>query len=138
MQSPFVIVTGPQGCGKTLHASTLAAHLGCGHVVDGWTPGDGLVPGALHLTNEPMETLAVDYGDGPAPRVLPLPILREFADVALSCGLVAEGDGVAAPAVDLRAVTLAAVSAGLDADFAAADAPLAAPVAAPRKPRKGA
>ncbi len=47
-----VIVTGPQGCGKTLHAAKLKAHFGCTSVVDEWWSGDPIVPGALHLTCE--------------------------------------------------------------------------------------
>lgn len=35
-----VIVYGPQGCGKTKNAATLAAHFGLSHIVDDWTPGN--------------------------------------------------------------------------------------------------
>lgn len=49
-----VILTGPQGCGKTRHAPALMQHLGCAKVVDEWWPGQRLVPGALHLTCEPV------------------------------------------------------------------------------------
>lgn len=77
-----VIITGPQGCGKTLHASTLAQAVGCDHVVDGWhnTGPEPLTLGALHLTNEPAETLVLAYGDRA--------VIREYADVAMSCGLI--------------------------------------------------
>lgn len=46
-----VIVTGPQGCGKSLHRAALLRSTGCNGVVDEWWPGDPLVPGALHLTH---------------------------------------------------------------------------------------
>lgn len=46
-----VVLSGPQGCGKTLRASELAARFGCRQIVDGWWPGMRTVPGALHLTH---------------------------------------------------------------------------------------
>lgn len=49
-----LIVTGPQGCGKTWHAAELMRRFGCSRVVDEWWPGDVLTPGALHLTNVPV------------------------------------------------------------------------------------
>ncbi len=49
-----VILSGPQGCGKSLAAAGLSADLGCTHVVDEWTPGQALQPGALHVTNSPV------------------------------------------------------------------------------------
>lgn len=46
-----IVVYGPQGCGKTRQAQTLAAQHGCESIVDEWHEGAALVPGALHLTN---------------------------------------------------------------------------------------
>lgn len=49
-----VIVTGPQGCGKTLAAERLRRKYGCREVCDEWWPGAPLRPGVLHLTHVPM------------------------------------------------------------------------------------
>jgi tRNA A37 N6-isopentenylltransferase MiaA len=49
-----VIVSGPQGCGKTRHAAMLAKLYGCQSIVDDWYPGMRTVSGALHLTHEPL------------------------------------------------------------------------------------
>lgn len=46
-----VVLSGPQGCGKTRHAAELMRLLGCDRVIDEWWPGQPLVPGALHLTH---------------------------------------------------------------------------------------
>lgn len=48
------IVYGPQACGKTRNAATLAAHFGLSHVVDDWQPGDEVPPDTLVLTNVDM------------------------------------------------------------------------------------
>jgi len=45
----------PQGWGKTTMAPTLAAFLGLDWIVEEWHPAQGLLSGALHLTNEPVE-----------------------------------------------------------------------------------
>lgn len=45
-----VIVCGPKGCGKTLHATALRQLFECTSVVDDWLPARGLADGALHLT----------------------------------------------------------------------------------------
>lgn len=55
-----VIVTGPQGCGKTRHAARLAEALGCDGVVDDWWPGVPLQAGKLHLTHSPVTSLDPD------------------------------------------------------------------------------
>lgn len=49
--SKTVIVIGPQGCGKTLHAEALRQHFGCGYVFDNWRPAQGVIDGALMLTS---------------------------------------------------------------------------------------
>ena len=49
-----VIVTGPQGSGKTLVAEKLRARFGCAAVVEDWWPGTSITPGALHLTHHPI------------------------------------------------------------------------------------
>lgn len=50
-----VIVTGPQGCGKTRVAGRLKSYFGCrGAVVEEWWPGDPVIAGALHLTHAEM------------------------------------------------------------------------------------
>ncbi len=46
-----IILTAPQGWGKTRKAQALRQELGCTSVVDDWYLGDPLKPGALHLTN---------------------------------------------------------------------------------------
>lgn len=48
-----VIVTGPQGCGKTSASGQLAQRYGCKSIVDEWYSGMPIVPGALHLTCDP-------------------------------------------------------------------------------------
>lgn len=49
--APTAVLYMPQGSGKSTHAAAIAALLGCTSVADEWTPGNALVPGALHLTN---------------------------------------------------------------------------------------
>jgi len=71
-----VIIYAPQGTGKTKHAEALRKHFGCTKVIDGW-PGEGAFePGALHLTNMPVEAMSLeealrrmDSGDDPVQRM---------------------------------------------------------------------
>ena len=46
-----VLIIGPAGCGKTLHAEALRQHFGCDTVHDNWQPSHGTITGALMLTN---------------------------------------------------------------------------------------
>jgi len=46
-----VILTAPQGWGKTRNAEALRKQHGCTSVVDNWVYGTQPTPGALHLTN---------------------------------------------------------------------------------------
>lgn len=46
-----ILIVGPAGCGKTLHAEALRQHFQCSRIMDQWRPGDGLMPGALILTS---------------------------------------------------------------------------------------
>lgn len=47
-----VIFSAPQGWGKTLRADELKKTYGCNAIVEEWSPGKQMTPGALHLTNE--------------------------------------------------------------------------------------
>ncbi|MDO8777056.1 MAG: hypothetical protein Q7K57_51780 [Burkholderiaceae bacterium] len=47
-----VILTAPQGWGKTRNAEALQKEFGCRAVVDEWNHSQPLTSGALHLTNE--------------------------------------------------------------------------------------
>lgn len=47
---PTVIAHGPMACGKSRNSDALAARFGCDVVVEDWSPGDQIEPGALHLT----------------------------------------------------------------------------------------
>lgn len=49
-----VIVTGPRGSGKNRVAEGLRFRFGCATIVEDWWPGMAVVPGALHLTHEPI------------------------------------------------------------------------------------
>ncbi|WP_195178896.1 dATP/dGTP diphosphohydrolase domain-containing protein [Mesorhizobium sp. INR15] len=49
-----VIVSGPQGCGKTTNALALMKFFGCDTLIDGWCDGQPVVPHALHLTSDTM------------------------------------------------------------------------------------
>jgi hypothetical protein len=58
-ETPFfktVILSLPQGAGKSTIADQLAARLRCSHIVDEWDPGLPIYSGALHLTNINMTT----------------------------------------------------------------------------------
>lgn len=55
-----VIVTGPQGSGKSKHATRLARALGCEGVIEDWWPGDPLEQGRLHLTHAEMAGASTD------------------------------------------------------------------------------
>jgi shikimate kinase len=58
-----IILTGPQGCGKTINRQKIAAHLGMIFIDDGgWQLGDPLKDDTLHITNEVTE-LAFEYRD---------------------------------------------------------------------------
>lgn len=48
-----IILTAPQGWGKTTNAQALRQEFGCNRVVDNWKPMDCTFEGALHLTNTP-------------------------------------------------------------------------------------
>lgn len=70
-----VIVCGPPGCGKTLHAVALRQLFGCRSIVDDWLPARGLADGALHLTQmfpadelpfEKPDLLCVSFDDAMA------------------------------------------------------------------------
>lgn len=55
MKKP-VIVYGPQGCGKNVHAKHLAAHFGLARISYEFAPGDAVRVDTLHLTNcDPVE-----------------------------------------------------------------------------------
>jgi len=49
-----VVITGPQGSGKTRHAEALRAHFGLAHILDdeSWHAGDPVPDDTLVLTNE--------------------------------------------------------------------------------------
>lgn len=52
-----VILSAPQGWGKTTNAAGLQAEFGCTSIVDGWSSNDCITKGALHLTNQPPHEL---------------------------------------------------------------------------------
>jgi hypothetical protein len=51
MMCKTVVVHGPQGCGKTSNAESLAEYFGCSVVFDEWNGMDILPAGCLALTN---------------------------------------------------------------------------------------
>lgn len=46
-----VVIHGPQGCGKGIHAPLMARHFGCEQVVSDWNGTDPVPSGALVLTS---------------------------------------------------------------------------------------
>lgn len=53
-----IILTAPQGWGKTRHAQQWMSRYGCNSVVDEWFPGQAMKAGALHLTSAHPNELA--------------------------------------------------------------------------------
>ena len=51
-----VVLSAPQGWGKTRKAAALMTEFGCTSVVDEWMPGPNFRFGALHLTNERLDS----------------------------------------------------------------------------------
>jgi hypothetical protein len=51
-----IILTAPQGYGKTIRAEEFRQSYGCTSIVDDWTHGMPVTPGALHLTNDDLST----------------------------------------------------------------------------------
>lgn len=56
-----IILTAPQGWGKTRNAQELCAEFGCNQVVDDWHPDHATVEGALHLTNVHPQQIPEGY-----------------------------------------------------------------------------
>lgn len=52
--APTVILSAPQGTGKTTQALRIASALGCTQIVEEWNGSDPLPDGALALTNAPL------------------------------------------------------------------------------------
>jgi hypothetical protein len=50
-----IIVYGPQGCGKTLHAIDIMKYFGMSSWQDEWRPGMKIPENTLLLTNVPCE-----------------------------------------------------------------------------------
>ena len=49
----IVIIHGPQGCGKSMYARSLASYFGMDRIHDGWSATQGMPPeGTLVLTND--------------------------------------------------------------------------------------
>jgi hypothetical protein len=55
-QAKAAILSLPQGWGKTTMAPAMAAFLGLHWIVEEWHPAQHIVPGALHLTSEPVDS----------------------------------------------------------------------------------
>jgi len=51
LQPPTVVISAPQGAGKTRNAEALRVMFGCTSVVDGWDGIRQVPPGALVLTS---------------------------------------------------------------------------------------
>lgn len=56
-----VIITGPQGCGKTRNGAALARHYGKRRVIDDWTLGTPIPADAIALTNETHLVNAIPF-----------------------------------------------------------------------------
>lgn len=56
-QQKAVILSLPQGAGKSTIAQCMAARLGCFLIVDEWRVGQSLIQGALHLTQQGLDEL---------------------------------------------------------------------------------
>lgn len=67
-----VVIYGPQGCGKSTHATRLAAHFGKTRIIDAWTPGSQLGADTLALTNVPHKG-AIHYTDAAEAAGIDLP-----------------------------------------------------------------
>lgn len=67
--STTVIVTGPQGCGKTRMSRAIAAHFGISKVVDGWDGESEPPRDALLLTSVPGNQLSLHEALALAARV---------------------------------------------------------------------
>jgi hypothetical protein len=65
-----VVLTAPQGFGKTTHASKLHGWFGTTEIIDDWYPPLPLKEGAIHLTNCDAEFIHSLSDDLPAPFVL--------------------------------------------------------------------
>lgn len=61
-----VILSAPQGWGKTRNATALQREFRCARVVDGWHPSQGLTAGALHLTHLHGSDIAAQMAIDPA------------------------------------------------------------------------
>lgn len=46
-----IVITGPQGCGKSTNKEALAVYFGMKQVIDEWQPGDHLPETAIAFTN---------------------------------------------------------------------------------------
>lgn len=59
MTCSSVIITGPQGCGKTRNAKRIARKLNLARITDDWTPSieNFAQRNTLYLTNAPVENL---------------------------------------------------------------------------------
>lgn len=56
-----VVITGPQGCGKSNHGEALARHYGKVAVIDDWTIGTPIPSDAIALTSETRLINAIRY-----------------------------------------------------------------------------
>ncbi|OGO99927.1 MAG: hypothetical protein A2Z93_14395 [Curvibacter sp. GWA2_64_110] len=64
MSAPTIILSAPQGWGKTRQKAALQVEFKCRHVIDDWHPSLGTCPGALHLTSMHPGDLE-DFGIAP-------------------------------------------------------------------------
>lgn len=62
--APTIILSAPQGWGKTRQKAALQVEFNCRHVIDNWHPRMGTCPGALHLTSMHPGDLE-DFGIAP-------------------------------------------------------------------------
>lgn len=93
----------PQGSGKSTHAQAVAALLGCTHVVDEWSPGTAMQPGALHLTNA---ALPEHYTPTLTPDALPNLKQAIAASPFVTVGEIAEACGMTAATVTAAAESM--------------------------------
>jgi hypothetical protein len=56
-----VIITGPEGCGKSKFGEFLAAHYGKTKIIDDWTIGTPVPPDAIALTSESCLINAIPF-----------------------------------------------------------------------------